>query len=349
MKLPVPGRVAAVVGGVISIAIIAGTGLLAYRSHLISVANPLSDDATLSADVVQIALSVAGRVTAVHVRENDLVAKGDLLVELDDTPYRLALEQARADLAIATAAGADQARNIRAEEANAAIAQEQVNRANANLKLASQTLDRLLPMQSKGYVSKQQIDDARTAQRDAEVSLNEALRQLDAAEALVGDEAAVQATVRAREAAVAIAEHELANTRIHAPTAGRVVGLTTSAGDFVLPAQVMFTLIDTQSWFASANFPETVLPTITVGDCATVYALADRQRAIPGRVEGIGWGVASKDVINLPSVVPIVPKSLDWVRVQQRFPVRIRLQDPPADLMRMGASALVIVHDDGGC
>jgi multidrug efflux system membrane fusion protein len=349
MKLPISGRAAAIIGALISIAIIAASGVVAYRSHVVSTANPLSDDATLSADVVQVAASVAGRIKAIHVRENDLVHKGDLLLELDDTTYRLAVEQTRADLAIATAAGSDQARNIRAEQANASVAEEQVERARSNLALATQTLNRLLPMQSKGYVSAQQIDDARTAQRDAEVSLNEALRQLDAAEALIGDEEAAEALVRAREAAVAIAENELAGTMLYAPHDGRVVGLTVSAGSYALPAQPIFTLIDTGAWFASANYTETVLPGITVGDCATVYALADRHHAIKGVVEGIGWGIASKGMIDLPYSLPIVPKSLDWVRVQQRFPVRIRLIDPPADLMRMGASAISIIHDDQGC
>lgn len=349
MKSHLKGPVAIAIGGIISLAIIAATAALAYRSHKNASANPLSDDAALVASVIQIAPSVAGRVTAVHVRENDFVRKGDLLVELDDTSYQLALEQTIADLAIATAADHDQSRNIRAEQANAAIAQEQINRATANLELATDTLERLLPMQAKGYVSTQQIDDARTAQRDAQVSLNEALRQLEAAEALVGDEEATQALISARQAAVAIARHELEGTKVHAPADGRVVGLTTSVGSYLLPAQALFSLIDTKDWFVSANFTETTLPQITVGDCATVYALADRKRAIKGTVEGIGWGIASKELIELPISLPIVPKSLDWVRVQQRFPVRIRLTDPPADLMRVGASAVAIIHDEDGC
>ena len=61
-------------------------------------------------------------------------------------------------------------------------------------------------------------------------------------------------------------------------------------------------------------------------------------------VDSVGWGVSSKDLIDLPFALPIVPKSLDWVRVQQRFPVRVHLIDPPADLMRVGASAVVTVH-----
>ncbi|QPC43003.1 multidrug transporter subunit MdtN [Kaustia mangrovi] len=349
MALSLKARSARIAGVAISVAIIAGAAALGYRSYRVSSANPMSDDVTLGADVVHIAPSIAGRIGTIAVRENDLVEKGEVLLTLDDRAFKLAVDQARADLAIAEAAQNDKSRTIRAEQANAAIAAEQVERARANLELATQTLERLLPMQPKGYVSAQQIDDARTAKRDAEVSLNEALRQAEAAEALVSDEEAAEALVRARRAALAIAEHELANTVIRAPHDGRVVGLTVSAGEYVLPGQSVFTLIDTGAWFASAAYTETTLPDIAVGNCATVYALADRKREIEGVVEGIGWGVSSKDQINLPSTLPIVPKSLDWVRVQQRFPVRIRLIDPPAELMRVGASAVSIVHHDERC
>lgn len=342
-------RALAILGAVVSIAIIGLSAFAFWRSQSVVAVNPLSDDATLVADVVQIAAAVPGRIQEIRVRENDMVAKGDLLVQLDDTAYRLAVDQARADLAIAEAANRDQARSIRAEQSNAAIAAEQVSRAQTNLGLANQTLARLMPMRDGGFVSAQQIDDARTVQQNALISLNEALAQRDAAEALISEIEGSVALVNARRAALAIAEYELENTRIFAPDDGRAVGVTATAGNFVLPAQSMFSLIDTRQWYASANFIETVLPNITVGDCATVYALSDRRREIRGRVEGIGWGIATQQLIELPSTLPIVPKSLDWVRVQQRFPVRIALIDPPAELMRVGGSVVAIVHDDKDC
>lgn len=349
MKGHASKRVASIVGAVIAIAIIAGAAVLAYQSYENARANPLSDDATLRADIVHIAPSVAGRIVALHVEENDFVRKGDLLLEIDDTAYRLALKQTQADLAMATAASGDQSRTIRAEQANAEIAEAQINRATANLTLANQTLDRLLPMESKGYVSQQQIHDARTVKRNAEISLQEAIQQRQAAEALVGNDEATLALIEARRAAQDIAQHELDGTRVYAPADGRVVGVTVSVGDYALPAQSQFNLVKTDTWYASANFTETMLGNIAVGDCATVYALANRDRAIKGTVVGIGWGVASKDLIDLPLSLPIVPKSLDWVRVQQRFPVRIRLDDPPAELMRVGASAVATVHHHDGC
>ena len=136
---------------------------------------------------------------------------------------------------------------------------------------------------------------------------------------------------------------------VRAPHNGRVAGLTVGTGEFVLPGEAVFTLIDTSAWYASANFVETELGRIHAGSCATVHALADRSVAIRGRVESAGWGVTTEQTITLPSGLPIVPRSLDWVRVAQRFPVRIRLLDPPPALMRMGGSATATVHDDTDC
>ncbi|WP_158969326.1 multidrug transporter subunit MdtN [Chachezhania sediminis] len=343
-------RVAAVAGAVLSLGIIAGAVVLGIRNYRHSQMNPLSDDASIGAEVIQISTSVPGRVKVLNVRENGMVRQGDVLIELDDAAYVLAVEQARADLEIALAAGSDQARNIEAERANADIAAEQVERAQANLELATQSLDRLLPMEQKGFVSTQQVDDARTLKRGAEVSLREALRQQDAAQALVGDEQGADALIRARQAALAIAEHELEQTVLRAPRDGYVVGVTVAPGNVVLAAAPLFTLIPDDDWHVDANYTETILPQITAGNCATVFVLSDRRRLIRGKVESIGWGVSSKDLINLPMALPIVPKSLEWVRVQQRFPVRVSLIDPPADLMRVGASAVVTVHQtDDDC
>ena len=340
----------ALIGTVLSGAIILSAAAFGYLRYESARRNPMTDDASVDAEIVRMATSVPGRIAALHVAENATVRKGDILVELEAGAYELAVAQARADLEIAEAAARDRVRGIEAERANAQIAAEQVERARANLDLATQTLDRLLPMEARGFVSKQQIDDARTLKRGAEVSLREAERQQEAAQALIGDRAGTEALIRARKAALAIAEHELRNTVLRAPHDGRVVGLTSAEGDYVLPAASLFSLIRTVEWFVTASYTETTLPRIAAGACATVFALSDRRRAIRGVVESIGWGVTSKDLINLPISLPIVPKSLDWVKVQQRFPVRIRLIDPPPDLMRVGASAIATVHqDDDDC
>ncbi|MCK0209558.1 multidrug transporter subunit MdtN [Starkeya koreensis] len=343
------GEVKRRLGIVVSLLALAAAVVFGWRFFQNAELNPLSQDAVLTADIAAISAAVPGRIVTIAVKENDAVRRGDLLFALDPATYRLQVEQAAADLKLAEAGLADKQRAVSAERTNAVIAHEQVTRARSNLELATQTLSRLEALRPKGYVSQQQVDDAATAKRDADVSLRQAVQQEEAATVLVSDTAAAVALVEARRAALAIAERALEDTQVRAPFDGKVVGLESAPGGYVLPGQSVFVLIDTGAWFASASYVETELAGIRVGNCATVYALANRDVRIEGRVEGIGWGVASQDVINLPRVMPIVPKTLDWVRVAQRFPVRIRLLDPPASLMRAGASATAIVHHGTDC
>ena len=336
-------------GVLVSVLVLVAAAWFGWRFVRTADLNPLSQDAVLTADVVNVALAVPGRITTIGVVDNGSVKKGDLLVAIDPLPYELQLAQVAADLKIAEAALADKKRAVAAEASNAEIARDQVTRAESNLALTTQTLARLQSLRPKGYVSAQQVDDAATLKRDAEVSLAQAIKQRNAADVLVGNVAAANALVEARRAALAIAERALADTEVRAPFDGKVVGLSVGTGEFVISGQSIFTLIDTGAWFASAAFPETELSAIAVGDCATVYALADRTRALSGRVDSIGWGVLSSDLIELPRKMPLIPKTLDWVRIAQRFPVRIRLIDPPDDLMRVGASVTATVHHGRGC
>ncbi len=136
---------------------------------------------------------------------------------------------------------------------------------------------------------------------------------------------------------------------MRAPHDGRIVGLTVKSGEMVAPMQNLFTLVTTEKWYAIVNFRETDLKHINVEDCATVYSMIDRQIPIKGVVESIGWGVMDTERINLPKNMPYVERSLNWVRVAQRFPVRVHLENPPENLMRLGASAVVEVKRGAGC
>lgn len=311
--------------------------------------NPLSQDSVIGATIVNIAATVPGRIVALSVKENDYVRKGDLLFELDPQPLQLIVDQTTADLEIAEAALDAQRRNLKAESQNAMIADEQVTRAKTNLALTEATLARLVALSPKGYVTKQQVDDARTLRNDAQVSLAQAVKQSDAANTIIGTLDGAQALVRARLAAQALAQHNLENTKVFAPHDGRAVGIINGTGQIIAPGQSVFTLIDTASWYASATFSETELKDLQVGDCATVRILANSSVIIKGQVSGIGWGVSSEQLINIPRNLPYVPKSLNWVRIAQHFPVRIKLIDPPSELTRVGASAVVTVHNGNKC
>jgi membrane fusion protein, multidrug efflux system len=312
-------------GRLISVAIVALAVAFALYALHESNTHPTSSDSSMDADVVHVAAAVGGRIIQLPVSENARVAEGDLLFQIDPLPYRLAVEQSAAELGIA--------------RSNAAVAADQTKSAQENHDLATRTLERLRPLAAKGYVPQQQLDQAQVSDKDTATKLIQAQESQTAADA----------TVRARTAALGIAQRQLDDTTVRATHNGLVVGLTVSTGEMVVPSQSLFTLINTDEWFAVANFRETDLSAIAVDDCATVFSMIDRKIPIKGVVQGIGWGVVDQDRINIPRSVPFVERSLNWVRVAQRFPVRVRLENPPERLVRLGASAVVEIKHGAAC
>ena len=189
-----------------------------------------------------------------------------------------------------------------------------LNSAKAQYKLASFTLERMTPLLKKGYVTAEQIDEA-------------------------------LATKESAQATEDLARRDLKNSTMIAPFKGKIVGLNIAAGQYATTGQSLFTMIDTSKWYAVANFREREIAKMKVGSVATVYVMAHPQQALQGHVESIGWGVTPEDA-SIGNGLPVIPKTLDWVRLAQRFPVRVLLDKPPDDLMRIGASVVVVVHSD---
>ena len=345
MARPRPRKLIAAVFAVTIIAA-AAAGIISFLQTREN--NPESDDATIDADVVHIAPSVTGQIVQLPVVENQLVKAGDVLFVIDPEPYRLRVELATAELRAAEALLDTQRRTVATESSNAAIASAQVIQARTSLDLSTNTLNRLEPLLSKGYVSVQQVDDARTAKHKAETALTQALEEAASNQTSIGTTDGAIATVAARRSTLALAERDLRNTVVRAPHDGRVTGLSVKSGR-VRPSRNRSHPRRNDEWFASANFRETALKHIEVGACAVVYSLIDRNIAIQGKVDGVGWGVSDEERINIPRGLPYVAKSVNWVRVEQRFPVRVRLENPPEKLMRLGASAVVRIKAAGGC
>ena len=348
MNLQVPkrslsrGRLIALV--TIAVAVVIAIGSASWVSQ-----HPSSSDASIDADVVHVAAAVGGRIIDIRVRENSAVHRGDVLFQIDPLEYQLVVSQTQADLALAEAQLDTQRKYVSTQRSNATIAQDQTKNAKANYELATRTAERLRPLTAKGYVPNQELDQADVGARDAATQLRQAQVQELAAVQAIDTVQAAESLVAARHAALALAKRHLEDTTVRATHDGLVVGLTISSGEFVAPGQSLFTLINTEEWFASANLRETDLVGVRAGDCATVYSMINRRRAIRGVVESIGWGVLDQDRVNLPRSVPYVERSLNWVRVAQRFPVRIRLEDPPAEVTRLGASAVVEIKHGRQC
>ena len=336
-------------GGLIALATIALAVVVAFLSASWVRAHPSSSDASIDADVVHVAAAVGGRIIDIRVRENSPVHRGDILFQIDPVPYQLLVAQAQGDLAVAEAQLDTQRKYVSTQRSNATIARDQTTSAKANYELATRTVERLRPLTAKGYVPNQQLDQADITAHDAATRLQQAQVQQLAAVQAIDTVQAGESLVAARQAALALAKRNLEDTTVRAPHNGLVVGLTVSSGEFVAPGQSLFTLINTEEWFASANLRETDLAAVHTGDCVTVYSMIDRRLPIRGVVDSVGWGVLDQDRINLPRSVPYVERSLNWVRVAQRFPVRIRLETPPPQVMRLGASAVVEVKHGRQC
>lgn len=321
------------------------SGLLVYRRM---VSRPRTDDAFLEADVIHLAPEVSGRIVSLDVRNNQQVRAGDVLFVIDPQPFQLKLDEARAQTRELERRITDTSGEVAAQASRAEAAHTAIGDARARLALAESTLARLEPLLPKGFVTALQVDQARTARDSAKIALNQAEQQATAAREDVRSVRPLQEQLDASRASEALAARDLEKSQVRAPVAGRVVGLNVAVGEFAVSGHALFTLIDTSRWYAVANFRETEIARMHMGTPATVYLMSEPRKAILGHVESIGWGVTPDDAsLDKDNGMPRVAKTLDWVRLAQRFPVRILLDTPPQNAMRIGASAVVVVrHGD---
>src|SRR6516164_8550256 len=185
-------------------------------------------------------------------------------------------------------------------------------------------------------------DQARTAQRTAQIALQQARLQADEARQAIINTKPTEAELEGARATLALAERDLNKTVVRAPCDGRITALDIAAGEFAATGHQLFTIIDTERWYAIGNFRETDLAGIEPGQRATVYVMAQPSRPVPGKVDSLGWGVAS-DVSATFGGLPHVERTLNWVRIAARFPVRVLLNAPPDNLMRYGATAVIVI------
>ena len=303
---------------------------------------PRTHDARLFAFSAAMASEINGRIVQVRISNDQRVAKGSALIVIDPAPYEMQLRQARAQVAALKAQIGLTGRQVESQGSGAKAAESQVQRAREQLRLAQDTRERLEPLVTPGYITQQQLDEARTNESSALAALSALTRSATQAQQAIGDTLTLEAQLQGAEAAEALAARNLELTTLRAPFDGVVVGLQIAEGTFALSGRPLFSLIKSDAWYAIADFRETELPRIAVGDTATVWTMADSGRAINGRVESLGSGVQSTDQDG-PDL-PKVGRDLNWVVVAQRFPVWVHLDSPPPEAMHVGMTASVKVH-----
>ncbi len=307
-----------------------------------------SEQATLQGNIVDEGRRIASQSSAVNVAE-------------------AGVKSAEASLAHAISA-------VQEARAGVANAKAEVSRNRAELKYASDNLHRIEPLLAKQFVTVDQVDQAQTlvaarqqalhaaiAQRAlAEARLTSSLAQRQQAEAVLQQSRAqvkqashavltlepLLAQRSGKVSAIETAKYYLDNCRIRAPFDGRVTNLTISQGEYAHAGQQIFTLIDTRTWWVLANFRETQLKHIRPGMSADVYIMSRPDLRLHGVVDSVGYGVTpDADILGrLTKGLPDVQRTLNWVHLASRFPVRIRILDGPTQDFRLGESAVVVVH-----
>ncbi|EJK9426908.1 multidrug efflux transporter periplasmic adaptor subunit MdtN [Escherichia coli] len=289
---------------------------------------PSTNDAYASADTIDVVPEVSGRIVELAVTDNQAVKQGDLLFRIDPRPYEANLAKAEASLAALDKQIMLTQRSVDAQQFGAAAKQ------------ASDTLRRTEPLLREGFVSAEEVDRARTAQRAAEADLNAVLLQAQSAASSVSGVDALVAQRAAVEADIALTKLHLEMATVRAPFDGRVISLKTSVGQFASAMRPIFTLIDTRHWYVIANFRETDLKNIRSGTLATIRLMSDSGKTFEGKVDSIGYGVLPDDGGLVLGGLPKVSRSINWVRVAQRFPVKIMVDKPDPEMFRIGASAV---------
>jgi membrane fusion protein, multidrug efflux system len=330
-------------GLIISMVVIVAAVALTLRVWNIMEHHPRTDDAIVRANVVGIAPRVRGQIIKLNVEDNQAVAAGDVLFEVDPADYELALEKAKAALAmldqqveVARAQDAQLKFQVKAAEAG-------VERAKAELKQAGDTLQRLQPLLTNGFAKADDVDRAATAKYVAAAALAAEEEKLNQAQVALSTLATLNAQRPGAVAAVDLAALELSYCKVTAPFPGRVISLNISVGAFASAGIPVFSLLDTRKWYVIANFREGEIRHFAPGASVRVYLSAAPSREFAGKVQGVGWAVEPTDEIDIPHGLPYVKRELNWVHIAQRFPVRIEIENPDPELFRMGASAVAII------
>lgn len=301
---------------------------------------PSTNDAYVYADTVDVVPEVSGRIVEMAVHDNQLVKQGDVLMRIDARTYEANLAKAKASLEALDKQIMLMQRSVDAQQHGADSVEAAVAKARAAAAQATKTLKRTEPLLAQGFVSAEDVDRARTAQRAAEADLNAILEQAKQAASAVSGVDALQAQRDVVQADIALTELHLEMATVRAPFDGRVVALKTTVGQFASAMKPVFTLIDTNHWYVIANFRETELKNIHSGTPATLRLMSDSGKTFTGKVDSIGYGVMPDDGGMVLGGLPRVSRSINWVRVAQRFPVKIMVDKPDADMFRIGASAV---------
>ena len=292
-----------------------------------------TDDAYVQQDMVSVAPEVGGIITEVLVHENQVVHRGDVLFRIDPRPYRIALANAEAQIANAEV----QVNQLQARSSGTAA---DIRGAEANLGYQQREFARLDALMREGWITRSRYDEQLHNLQEARERLANAQAASATAGAALrsggpGDQPAVAAARVARDQALL----NLSRTEVRAPSDG-VISQTRrlQVGAAAVTDVPVLTLVRSATAYVEANYKETDLANMYVGQPAEIHIDAYPDLHVTGHVASIGAGTGSQF-----SVLPAQNASGNWVKVRQRVPVRIAIDGNPGRPMLAGLSANITV------
>jgi membrane fusion protein (multidrug efflux system) len=298
-----------------------------------------TSDAYVNGNVISISPEISGKVTNIYIHEGITVKKGQKLLRIDPTPYQLKLDQDLAALQTAKNTHAQLVASIQA-------AKTSKNAAKLTAKHAYETWKHMSGKARTAF-SLQAIKTARYNLDNAVAMYLKSEHDLTILRKELGPINKPFPAIIQAKADILTDQFNLSKTIIRAPAAGIITNDYLLPGSIATPTQSLFALVEPYHFWVIARYKESALQHIKIGYPVSVYLKMYAGKKFTGTVSDIGYGVnrrqASNTVVN--SSLPYLEQTENWIQLQQRFPVRIALANPPKGMpYRVGASARVFIH-----
>jgi multidrug resistance efflux pump len=311
---------------IVILALFLGRGLWNHYMY-----SPWTRDARMRAEVVRIAPDVSGLVIRVAVVDNQEVRKGDVLYDIDPARFRFALQQAEASLAAAKASARAAGANI-----DAVLASAEARKTEYDMRQEQATRRQALA----DVVPKEERNNAKSVADSAMAAWHEA--QASGHQAGAAREQALAAVALA-QVATDTAKLDLERTQVRAPVDGYVTNLTVRTGDYAASGNASMALIDRHGYYVYGYFEETKLPSLHVGDPVDIRLMSGGAH-FGGRITGFARGITDRDNPTGSDLLADVNPTFTWVRLAQRVPVRIAIDEasvPKGLILAAGMTASV--------
>jgi len=301
---------------------------------------PYTSDARINAFIVAIAPQVSGTLTEVNVENNQIVEENQILAVIDSSKYEFAVEQAQANLQLAT-------QTSEADVSAVSTAQAKVAEAEANLSNAEVKGQRIIRLAKQGAASQSRADDAKSKIESSKARLASARSELQKAKSKLGGTGADNANIQQAMIALENAQLDLYQSSVRAPSNGIITNLLIDTGHFAALGKPLMTFISTRHVWIQADFRENALSGIKPGNSADIALDAAPGKVFKGEVMSIGYGVADNARDNLGGLATVKPTQ-GWLRQAQHIPVLIKFSDDESKgYKRVGGQANVIIYTDG--